>query len=177
MTTRANGEASTTPISSFQFTVHSVDALGNGVIYLPQGEIGFTDVSGLTEETEAYAYKEGNDGYERMLPGRTKSGEITLSRGLDRNSYLLRWREGIRERTALPTGNARNDVIITVYDRRGAPGAFEQAGDIIRILRFKNAWPRSLEMGDLSGTASDINVTRCVLVFDGPYETIFPLTA
>lgn len=175
MATTANGESSTTPVSTFQFTVHSVNNNG-GRTYLEQGKIGFTDVSGLSEETEAYAYKEGNDGYERMLPGRTKSGEIVLSRGLDRNSALLKWREDIRERTALPTGAARNDVIITVYDRRGAPGAFAQPGEIIRILKFNNAWPRQLEMGDLSGTAGEINVTRCTLVYDGPYEVLFPTT-
>lgn len=174
MATQANGVAKTTPISSFQFTVHSVNPNG-GKVYLPEGKIGFTEVSGLSKETEALEYKEGNDLYGRNLPGRTKAGSITLRRGLDLNNYFIGWRDGIEERTALPTGTAVNDVIITIYDRRGAPGASETVSEIYRIIRLRNAWPSTMEIGDLSGTAGDINIQSVTLVHDGPYEILYPL--
>lgn len=172
MATRANGEVQS-PVSSFQFSIYTVPN-EFGMNYLPEGEIGFSECSGLTDETEAVEFKEGDDLYVDKLPGQSKSPEVTLSHGLDRSNFLQKWRATIKERTKLPTAKARCDVIITVWDRQGAPGAAEVPAEKITVWKLKKAWPRSLELGDLKSTDSEINMMKLILCCYGPPEQIFP---
>ena len=173
MATRANGEVQT-PVSSFQFTIYTVPN-EEGLNFLPEGEIGFSECSGLSDETEAVDFKEGNDLYIDKLPGQSKSPEITLSHGLDKSNYLQKWRAAVKERTTLPAPKYRCDVIITVWNRQGAPGAAEVPSDKITVWKLKKAWPKSLELGDLKATDSEINMMKLVLCCYGPPEQIFPV--
>ena len=172
MATRANGEV-TTPVSSFQFTIHTVpnDA---GLNFLPEGDVGFSECSGIKIETDAVEYKDGNDLYSDMLPGRSKPFEVTLSQGLDKSNWLQKWKAATTERTTLPTEKARCDVIITVWNRQGAPGAAEVPTDKVVVFKLKKGWVKDLEIGDLKSTDSEINIRKAVLTGYGPPEQIFP---
>ena len=171
MATHASTTTKNAPVSGFQFEVYS---LSNGTINpIPKNKVGFTEVSGLTDETEAVEYKEGNDLYADMLPGMTKPQELTLSKGTDRSNYLLSWRQLIKERYQLPNQAYRASIIVAMYDRTGTAKSGESP-ELIRMWRFNDAWPRSLSQDDFSSSSSEINVERLVLCYRGAPEVIFP---
>jgi phage tail-like protein len=66
---------------------------------------GFTEVGGLTNESDIIEYREGSDtATVRKLPGLRKYSNITLKRGFTQNKELWEWRnttnEGKTERKA-----------------------------------------------------------------------------
>jgi phage tail-like protein len=174
--TKVQGVQKNAPISGFQFTVHSL-ANAVGLDPIPINDVGFSEVSGLTDDTEAVEYKEGNDLYTDMLPGQTKPQELTLSRGVDRSGFLVAWRELVKERTYSPGQGFRCDLILSVYDRQGAPMAVGDAAEaaLIRQYKFIDAWPRSLAHDDLNSTSSEIILERVVICYRGAPELIFPV--
>ena len=174
MVTRVQGIQKNAPISGFQFELHT---LSNGSINpIPAANVGFSEVSGITDDTEAVEYKEGNDMYPDMLPGQTKPQELTLSRGVDRSGYLLAWRELVKERTFMPGQQYRCDLVLSVYDRQGTPQASGdgESSELIRQYKFKDAWPRSLSTDDLNSTSSEIIMERVIVCYRGAPELIFP---
>lgn len=175
MATRVNGNPET-PASAFQFRVYSTpaDKDGKGPTFLPEGQVGFTDVDGLTIETETVQYKEGNDMYVRTLPGRTMPSEVTFSRGMDRNGYLAAWKAATTERTAQPDDQIRNHVFVEVYRRQGVEGVAEADTQIVQIWKIPDAWVSRLETDAFSGGSSEVTVQRMVLACDGPCELLFP---
>ena len=174
MATKGTGGVKTAPVSGFQFEVYS---LTNGQIDpIPRNKVGFTEVSGLTDETDAVEYKEGNDLYTDMLPGMTKPQELTLAKGTDRSNYLLSWRMLVKERYQLPNQAYRCSIIVAMYDRTGTPTSGDSP-ELIRMGRFNDAWPRSLAQDDFSSTNSEINVERLVLCYRGAPEVLFPAPA
>lgn len=166
-----------TPVSSFQFEVHTVPN-GNGIIFLPQGQVGFTSVSGLSNETEMFIYKEGNDGYARALPGMTPPTQVTLTRGSDQSNFLEKWRAAVMERTQLPNPALFADLVVSMYDRRGTPNAlgFDQPTGrvLVKQWRVKDAWPQNLTYGDLSAN-SEAHIHSLTICMTGPVEVTFPL--
>ncbi len=175
MATRVQGVQRNAPISGFQFELHTVT---NGEINpLPMQAVGFSEVSGITDDTEAVEYKEGNDLYPDMLPGQTKPQELTLTRGVDRSGYLLAWRELVKERTYMPGHMYRCDLILSVYDRQGTPQAVGDGleSSLIRQYKFVDAWPRALSHDDLNSTNSEILLERVIICYRGAPELIFPI--
>lgn len=173
MATRSHGTIQT-PTSGFQFTVHTLPNAA-GLNPLPEGEVGFMEVDGLSDETEAVDFKDGNDLYTDKLPGQTKGSEITLKHGSDHSNYCEKWRAAVKERTVLPGQDYRNDTVITMWERQGAPGA----GGTAEPRRVKSwlaplAWPRALNASNLSGTSSEIHTLDMILCFKGALEVLWP---
>jgi phage tail-like protein len=164
------------PISGFQFEVHTIPN-SHGYDPLKSATVGFSEVSGLTDDTEAVEYKEGNDMYPDMLPGQTKPQELTLSRGVDHSAYLLKWREKVKERTYAPGQGYRCDLVVTVYDRSGTPQARGDSSEtlIMRQYKFLDAWPRSVTTDDLNSTSSEIILERVIICYRGAPVLLFPL--
>lgn len=174
MATQA-GNRLTTPISGFQFQVWTLPAADGGIIYIPEGEVGFKEVTGLTAETEAVEYGEGNDLYVDMLPGRTTPQELVLARGVDRNGKLIAWHKTVQERTALPLDEVRADLIIGLYNRQGVPGAGGEADpELIRMWKFFRAWPKGYAADDLTTSSGEIILERLTLCYYGPPQLVFP---
>ena len=175
MATKAENSEVTVPVPGFQFTVHT-DPNASGYDFLPDEGVGFTEVSGLSDTTEVNKYKEGNDGYTKSYPGMTTPGEVTLRRGLDRNNKLLVWRNAVKERTQLPNRDYKCTCYITIYERTGAPGAFGEGNDGIRVTvwKYTNAWPSELSLSDLSAGNGEITTQSVTLQYDGAAEQVFP---
>ena len=80
---------------------------------------GFTEVGGLTNESDIIEYREGADtATVRKLPGLRKYSNITLKRGFTQNKELWEWRnttnEGKTERKAgsiILLDEARNEAL------------------------------------------------------------------
>lgn len=77
----------------------------------------FSEVSGLQMETELFEYSEGgNAEYVYRLPGQTKSGNVTLKRGVVRGNELFKWYKKITQGIM-----DLRTVDITVYATSGQP--------------------------------------------------------
>ena len=173
MSTMANGTR-TTPSHGFQFTLHTVPN-ADGFNYLPEGTVGFSRISGLASETEAVDYKEGNDIYISKLPGRTMVPEITISRAVDENNNLRTWRALIEERQTVPLPQVRCTCVITIYRRSGAPNSGGQSeSEIVQIWEVRDAWPKSLTLGDLDTSTGEVLTQDVVICGDGPAQIVFP---
>ena len=146
------------PIRKFQFRVSVI-----GGAFTPwNGNIGFSEVAGLRSETESVTYKEGDRTYERKIPGRTTFPNIVLSRGVDQKNALVRWRQRVIEGGGMADHLLRAALQIDVYDRRGPMGNATP----VRTWFVHEAWPVSLEVDDLSGTASDALIERLELAHE-----------
>jgi phage tail-like protein len=106
----------TTPYLGFNFIVAlqaggGTDAAG-----------GFSDVSGLNNEFTVAEYRAGNfaQNHTAKYPATHKAGDVTLKRGVMRNTDIYDWVEQVRT-----TGVAgkRDSVVITLLDETRQPVA------------------------------------------------------
>lgn len=132
---------------------------------------GFTDVSGLSDESEVTEYREGGDNASvRKSPGLASFGDVTLKRGQIVNSTvggdldMWDWRRKVHEANVNgQKQDFRKTVDIVQYDRSGAE---------VRRWRLYEAWPKSLTpASDFSATSSDDSMEEMVLVHEG-YELV-----
>ena len=113
---------------------------------------GFSDVSGLTTEVHVSEYRDGNKlaSYVDKIPGRRKSGDVTLKRGIVDSSDLWAWIQATRT-----TGvNAKRDVTITLRDEANNP---------VQVFKLFSACPTKYTGPTLSGKAQDVAMEELVL--------------
>src|SRR6185437_5040021 len=96
-----------------------VDSYPNCRFYVEIGGMAqavFTEVSGLQLEMEVMEYQEGgvND-FVHRLPGRTKSGNLTLKRGMTSSNEFFKWYAEL----AQGKFTAKN-ISLVMYDVTGA---------------------------------------------------------
>ena len=105
-------------------------------------------------EQEVVELKEnGPDGkvVVRSLPGRSKSPEITLTRGVTADSTFREW---VKQVQAGKDGVRKN----------GSVRVIDQAGAQVTKYRFTNAWPKRVEISTLQAGGSSSISERLVLV-------------
>ena len=98
------------------------------------------EVSGLKLEQDVIELKQNTvDGKYviKKLPGRWKSGEVTLTRGLTADNSFEKW---VKDSQFGKMTDARKGGAIIVFDYEGAA---------IKRYKLTNAWPKSLEIGSL----------------------------
>jgi phage tail-like protein len=98
------------------------------------------EVSGLKMEQDVIELKHNTpDGkyINKKLPGRPKSGEIKLVRGLTSDNSFEKW---IKAAHFGKMGEARKGGAIIVFDYEGSA---------IKRYKLTNAWPKSLELGSM----------------------------
>jgi phage tail-like protein len=135
---------------------------------------GFQKVSGLKEATEVTDYREGTDAVTpRKLPGLTSYDNVTLEHGLSNNQDFRKWRQQIvnlgKEAGAAgdgPAGTApplefRKTVVISLFDK---------GGNEVKQYELLEAWPASLEIGDLDAMSSDVVIESLELTHEGLKE-------
>jgi phage tail-like protein len=115
---------------------------------------GFSEVSGLTTETEIIEYREGADkGPTRKLPGLTKFSNITLKRGLTNDRSLWDWRK-----TVIDGAAQRANVTLTLLDESRQP---------VVVWKIRNAWPSKWEGPALNAKSSDVAIETLELAHEG----------
>jgi phage tail-like protein len=101
-----------TPYLGFNFVV-ALDGVTDTDIVA-----GFSDASGLNNETVVAEYRAGNhpENHVRKFPAVSKCGDVTLKRGLGRHNDIWQWIEAVRT-----TGVAgkRDSVVIKLRDEAG----------------------------------------------------------
>ena len=144
----------------FNISVPGIPALFN---------MGFSKVSGLSQEAELIEYREGDETLaQHKIPGLVKTGEATFERGVSNvqsMDAMLAWKEAASTAMSGPAdgvaGNFRYDTHVQILNR---------AGLAERELVLMAAWPRMIEYGDLDANASDIWIATFTLV----YEALVP---
>ena len=115
---------------------------------------GFSEVSGLTIETEPIEYRNGDENITpRKLPALQKYGDITLKRGYTLDEDLYLWRK-----TVVDGRTERQSGSITLLNEARQP--------VIR-WNFREAWPSKLEMPSFNGTGNEIAIESLVLCHEG----------
>lgn len=112
---------------------------------------GFSECSGLTNETDAIEYRNGNEDITvRKLPGLKKFNNITLKRGFTDNKDLWEWRKLVLDgKTARKSGS----VVLLNEERKPA-----------MRWNFREAWPRKLEGPNLNGKTNEVAIETMEIV-------------
>lgn len=108
----------------------------------PEDVGGFTEVSGLTAESDVIEYREGSDAPRmRKLPALLKYSNITLKRGYTQSRALWEWRK-----TTLDGMTERRDGAIVMLD--------EGRNEVLR-WEFFEGWISKYEGPALNATANE----------------------
>ncbi|NRB36689.1 MAG: phage tail protein [Rhodobacteraceae bacterium] len=114
---------------------------------------GFTEVSGITMESDVIEYREGSDAtHVRKMPGLSKYGNITLKRGFTDNTELWDWRK-----TVIDGQTERKDAAIILLNEAREPA--------IR-WEIRNAFPAKLEGATLNATANETAIESMELAVE-----------
>ena len=118
--------------------------------------IGFTEVSGLTTETDVIEYREGaNPEYHKTkMPGMQKFGNITLKRGTfnSDNEYFDWWN------TVRLNQIERRDMTISLLNENHEP---------VMVWKVKNAWPSKVQSTDLKSDGNEVAIETLEIVHEG----------
>ena len=125
---------------------------------------GFSIASGLSETTEDIEYREGGENETpHHIPGQTKFGDVTLSRGASTDSDFIDWRKEIYDVDQVEgqqgdNESFRKDVTIYLKDKSGA-----------RVKKWKllRCWPKEFSTEDLDANANSVLIQTIVLANEG----------
>jgi phage tail-like protein len=133
------------PYRNFNFTVE--------IEGLP--ETAFSEVVVPDTTIEVVEYREGGDKVSgsRKLPGRSRTGNVVLRRGIDQNLALWSWFKTVRDGDL-----ERRNVAITLLD------AQRQA---VRRWTILHAWPVKYESSPLQGRGNEVVVETLELACEG----------
>ncbi|WP_217603854.1 phage tail protein [Chitinophaga sp. GbtcB8] len=119
--------------------------------------IGFSEVSGLSQEVQAIEYRDGlMSGTTLPLkrPGLKKAGNITLKKGMvTANIELYNWLNNSGQPNV-----ERRDLVITLLNDEGAP---------VFIWSIAQAWPVKCEGPGLKASGNDIAIESVDLAHEG----------
>jgi len=132
------------PYSQYNFRIE-IDGLSVG---------GFTEVGGLTTETEAFDYREGSDDSTvRKLPGLRTYTPISLKRGLTTNIELWDWR--------MTTINGATER------KSGAVILLNESRQEVMRWNFKEGWLTKWEGPGLNATTNEAAIESLEIVHEG----------
>ena len=118
--------------------------------------LGFTEVSGLTVETEVIEYREGNlpEFNKLKMPGMQKFGNITMKRGTFKgdNDFYLWW----------------NTVALNTIERRNLTiSLLNESHQPVVVWSVKNAWPTKVQSTDLKGDGNEVAIETIEIAHEG----------
>jgi phage tail-like protein len=118
--------------------------------------IGFTEVSGLSVETEVIEYREGaNPEYHKQkMPGMQKFGNITLKHGtFNSDNEYYAWWNSVKLNTI-----ERRDIIIKLLNEEHEP---------VMSWKVKSAWPSKVQSTDLKADGNEVAIETMEVVHEG----------
>ena len=116
---------------------------------------GFSEVSGLTTDSNVIEYREGNEkfGTVRKLPGLIKYTNIVLKRGWTRDRGLWDWRKKV-----LDGKTSRTDGSIVLLD---------ESRSVALRWNFREGWPAKWEGPALNGKTSEVAIEMIEIAHEG----------
>jgi phage tail-like protein len=138
------------PYSNFNFLVD----LGTGDSESIQA--GFEEVILPEISIEVIEYRNGNEKESgvRKIPGRTKSSDVTLKRGVIGSLDLYQWIDQVRRGDS----SAYRTVVITLLN--------EDRSAAVLSWRLRNAWPVKYSFSNLNAKGSDTLIEELVLTYE-----------
>jgi phage tail-like protein len=118
--------------------------------------IGFTEVSGLSLETEAIEYRDGSSPvYSKLkMPGMQKYSNITLKRGVFENdNEFFDWWNTVSLNTI-----SRRDITISLLNEKHEP---------VMVWKVINAWPVKVQSPDLKSDGNEVAIETLELAHEG----------
>lgn len=118
--------------------------------------IGFSEVSGLTQENQAIEYREGNfPEYSTIkMPGMRKFGNVTLKRGIVKSdNEFFRWLSTIKLNQV-----ERRNVVISLLNEEHAP---------VMTWVVHNAFPVKVEGPQLKASGNEVAIESIELAHEG----------
>jgi phage tail-like protein len=115
------------------------------------------EVSGLKMEQDVIELKHNTpDGkyINKKLPGRAKSGEITLTRGLTEDTSFEKW---IKTAHLGKMGDARKGGAVIVYDYEG---------QALKRYKLTNMWAKSLEIGAMKAGDTNLLTEKLTVTYE-----------
>lgn len=117
---------------------------------------GFTECSGLEMSLELEEYSEGgNNGTVLKFPKRAKWGDLTLKRGLTKNTALFDWYYGFTQGQA-----KRKDGLVTLMNERHEPHM---------VWGFRRGIPIKYTSPALNAQQSSVAIESVVIAHEGAY--------
>ena len=119
-------------------------------------QIGFSEVSGLTLETEVIEYRNGASVYfgKIRMPGLKKYGNITLKRGImSADNELFQWLNSTRM-----SKPERRDLTISLLNEEHDP---------VIVWKVNNCWPVKVEGPSLKSDGNEIAIESIELAHEG----------
>lgn len=117
--------------------------------------IGFTEVSGLSDEVAVIEYREGSSAVNSpvLIPGLKPPSVVTLKRGMmSRDNEFAEWFNTVRNGTV-----ERRNLTISLLNESFEP---------TMTWKLANAWPQRISASDLNAQANEIAIERLELVCD-----------
>jgi phage tail-like protein len=133
------------PLPTFHFTVQWG---GN--------RIGFSEVTGLTQENQAIEYRDGSfPEYSSIkMPGLRKFTNVTLKRGVIKaDNDFFKWLQTIKLNTV-----ERRDLVISLLNEKHEP---------VMTWKVQNAFPVKLEGPQLKASANEVAIESIELAHEG----------
>lgn len=118
--------------------------------------VGFTEVSGLSDEVAVIEYREGSSPTAApvLIPGLKRPVSVTLKRGmLSGDNELFDWFNSIGIGTV-----ERRDIIVSLLD---------ESHRLTMVWKLRDAWPAQMSATDLKASANEIAIESLVLVCEG----------
>jgi len=132
------------PYANFNFLVEI-----DGVI-----TAGFSEVSGLTADTNVIEYREGDDPiHVRKLPGLIHFSNITLKRGITKDLSLWNWFNTVLKGTVQ---RASGSIIL-----------LDAARNPVLRWTFVNGWPCKWKGPHLDGKTSEVAIEELEIAHEG----------
>jgi phage tail-like protein len=145
----ANGAGGYYPPVGFHFKVEFI-GLGN------DNDTRFQSVAGLNMEYDVETFKEGGENrFEHKLPVRTKFADLSLKRGMLKDSSVIEWVTGI-----LCDRDFVNYKPATVHVH-----LLNEKHETLRLWEFIDAWPKKWTISDLNAQENSLVVETLDLVF------------
>jgi phage tail-like protein len=119
-------------------------------------KIGFSEVSGLSVETDVVEYRDGSspEFHKIKMPGMQKYGNITMKRGtFQGDNDFYKWWNTVALNTI-----ERRDVTITLLNENHEP---------VVVWKIKNAWPTKVQSTDLKSDDNGVAIETIELAHEG----------
>jgi phage tail-like protein len=134
------------PMPKFHFSVE----------WAPGTKMGFTEVTGLTMESDVIEYREGSspEFHKIKQPGLQKLSNITLKRGTFQGDIGFHdWMETISMNTV-----KRRDVTIKLLNEKHEP---------VITWQVINAWPVKVQSSDLKADGNEVAIETMEIAHEG----------
>jgi len=119
---------------------------------------GFSEVSGLTSDTNVMEYREGQDATNgmntvRKLVGLVKFTNIVLKHGMTTDTSIYTWRKSVLDGATL-----RQNGSITLLN---------EGRTKVLMWNFFGGWPGKLETGPFDAKSSEVAIETLEIVHEG----------